>query len=79
MDFLNDKKYAPLVIAVLVLALGGAVFSCVHFMGVQIALPSAPPKPPTTRDPGKPRFAPGSTPGQYVKLSGPGSEAPAPP
>jgi len=39
MDFLNDKKNAPILIVIAVLALGGAVGSCVHFL-------SGPPAPP---------------------------------
>ena len=33
MDFLNDQKKIPIVIVVLVLTIGGAVASCVHFLG----------------------------------------------
>jgi len=32
MDFLKDKKNSPIVIAVFVLAMGGAIGSCIHFM-----------------------------------------------
>ena len=39
MDFLNDQKKLPIVIVVLVLTIGGAVASCVHFL----AKPTWPP------------------------------------
>jgi hypothetical protein len=39
MDFLNDKKNSAILILVSILLIGGAIGSCVHFMGASSAQP----------------------------------------
>jgi hypothetical protein len=43
LDFLKDKKNQAIVIVLAILAIGGAAFSAVHFLGAQTTQIPAPP------------------------------------
>jgi hypothetical protein len=84
MDFIKDKKNAPIVIAAFVLAIGGAIGSCVHFMsGPPPIVPMvAPIGSPLIKPPGdeSPSFGPVGAqdhgPGGFIKPYTGGSAAP---